>query len=159
MPRVDAHRCDVASDNTAPAQLPRRRMKRTITISTLAAVVVAGAVMLFAGIAAPRTSATAALCHSTTLSIRAPLTALAGTTIKVTGAEARKPAHTVKATLQSRLSTSTKWINGASANLSSAGSYSLKWKAPAKKGKYRIRVRVTHVSASHTSVVKTVLVK
>jgi len=159
MPRVDAHRCDVASDNAAPTQLPRRRMKKTITISTLAAVVVAGAVMLFAGIAAPRTSATAALCHSTTLSIKAPLTALAGKTIKVRGSEAKKPAHAVKATLQSRRSTSKKWINGASANLSSAGSYSLKWKAPAKKGKYKIRVRVTHVSASHTSAVRTVTVK
>ena len=133
-------------------------MKRTITISTLAAVVVAGALMLFAGVTAPRTGATPALCHSTTLSISAPVSATAGRTIKVTGSEAAPPAHAVKATLQSRLSTSRKWVNGASANLSGA-SYSLKWKAPAKTGKYKIRVRVAHLSASNTSAVKTVVVK
>ena len=65
---------------------------------------------------------------------------------------------TVKATLQSRRSTSKKWVNRASRNLSGA-SYSLKWKAPTKKGKYKIRVRVTHLSASKTSAVKTVVVK
>ena len=134
-------------------------MKKTITISTLAAVALAGAVMLFAGIAAPRTNATTSLCHSTALSIKAPLSTTSGKTITVTGSEAKKPAHTVRATLQSKLSTSTKWVNGAYANLSSTGSYALKWKAPAKKGKYNIRVRITHGSASHTSAVKTVLVK
>lgn len=133
-------------------------MRKTITISTLAAVVAAGAVMAFAGVTAPKTSATSGLCHITKLSITAPASATAGTTIKVTGSEAKTPAHTVKATLQSRLSTSSKWVNGASASLS-GGSYSLKWKAPAKKGKYKIRVRVTHVSASNTSSVKTVTVK
>ena len=64
----------------------------------------------------------------------------------------------MKATLQSRRATSKKWVNGASRNLAS-GSYSLKWKAPTKKGKYKIRVRVTHLSASSTSAVKTVVVK
>ena len=76
----------------------------------------------------------------------------------MTGSEPQSPAHTVKATLQSRLSTSKTWVNGKSANLSS-GAYSLKWKAPAKKGKYKIRVRVTHSGASNTSAVKTVTVK
>jgi hypothetical protein len=133
-------------------------MKRTIIISTVAAVAIAGAVMLFAGVTAPRTNATSSLCHSTALSITAPASATAGKTIKVTGSEAQTPAHTVKATLQSRLSTSKKWVNGASANLS-GGSYSLKWKAPSKKGAYKIRVRVTHGSASKTSAAKTVAVK
>ena len=133
-------------------------MTKTITISTLAAVVVAGAVMLFVGVTAPRTNATSALCHSTALSITAPASATAGKTVTVRGSEARTPAHTVKATLQSRRSTSNKWINGASGNLSSR-SYSLKWKAPTKKGTYKIRVRVTHSSASKTSAVKTVVVK
>jgi len=133
-------------------------MKRTITISTLAAVVVAGAVMLFAGVTAPRTNATPALCHSTKLSITAPTSATAGTTVTVRGSEARTPAHTVKATLQSRRSTSKNWVNRASGNLS-GGSYSLRWKAPTKKGKYKIRVRVTYLSAWSTSAVKTVVVK
>ena len=133
-------------------------MKRTITISTLAAVAIAGAVMAFAGVSAPRTSATPALCHSTKLSITAPGSATAGATITVTGTEAQAPPHDVKATLQSRLATSKKWVNGASASLS-GGSYSLKWKAPAKKGTYKIRVRVTEGSAANTSAVKTVVVK
>jgi ABC-type uncharacterized transport system YnjBCD substrate-binding protein len=133
-------------------------MKRTVTILTLTAVVIAGAATLFAGVTAPKTSATTSLCHVTTLSIKAPTSVVAGKTITVTGAEAKVPQHTVKATLQYRKSTSTKWINGASANLV-AGKYTLKWKAPAKKGKYKIRVRVTHLAASHTSAVKTVTVK
>ena len=78
----------------------------------------------------------------------------------MTGAEAKAPAHTVTATLQSRLSTSSEvGQRRVTANLSSAGAYSLKWKAPAKKGKYKIRVRVTHSGASNTSAVKTVTVK
>jgi hypothetical protein len=133
-------------------------MRRTITISTLAAVVMAGAVMAFAGITAPKTNATSGLCHITTLSISAPASATAGKTIAVKGSEAKTPAHTVKATLQSRLASSKKWVNGASANLSGA-SYSLKWKAPAKKGAYKIRVRVSQGSASNTSSVKNVVVK
>jgi len=133
-------------------------MRKTITISTLAAVAIAGAVMAFAGITAPRTDATSSLCHKTKLSISAAATATAGSTVAVTGSEAQTPEHSVKATLQSRLSTSKKWVNGASRNLSGAG-YSLKWKAPAKKGTYKIRVRVTHGSASNASAVKTVVVK
>jgi hypothetical protein len=132
-------------------------MKRTITISTLAAVVVAGAVMLFAGVAAPRTDATTGFCHTTKLSIAVPASAAAGSTVTVTGSEARTPQHSVKATLQSRLSTSKKWVNGPSVTLSGAG-YSLTWKAPAKKGTYKIRVRVAHLSASNASAVKTVVV-
>lgn len=134
-------------------------MKKTLTITTLAIVVIAGAVMLFAGVTAPKTSATTSLCHATTLSIKAPRTVARGKTIRVSGKEAKAPAHSVKATLQSRKSTSTKWVNKATANLSSVGGYALKWKAPAKKGKYKIRVRVTHLSASSTSAVKTVVVK
>ena len=132
-------------------------MRRTITILTVVAVAIAGAVMAFAGIAAPGSSATPALCHSTALSIVTPATATAGTVVAVSGSEAAPPAHTVKATLQSRRSTSKKWVNGASANLTN-GSYALNWKAPKKKGTYKIRVRVTHLAASKTSAVKTVVV-
>ena len=134
-------------------------MNKRLTIVTLAIVVIAGAVMLFAGVTAPKTSATTSLCHVTTLSIKAPRTVARGKTITVTGKEAKAPAHSLKATLQSRKSTSAKWVNKATANLSSAGGYSLKWKAPAKKGSYKIRVRITHSGASHTSATKTVKVK
>ena len=134
-------------------------MRKTLTIGTIGILAVAVAVMAFAGITAPKTNATSSLCHSTTLSIKAPASVRSGKRITVTGAEAQAPAHTVKATLQSRLSTSKKWVSGASANLTSAGAYSLKWKAPAKKGKYKIRVRVTHSGTSNTSAVKTVTVK
>jgi len=133
-------------------------MKRTITISTLAAVALAGAVMLFAGVTAPRTSATPALCHSTTLTIKAPTSVAAGKTITVKGTLGRTPPHTVKATLQSRLSTSTRWVNRTSANLT-AGSYALKWKAPLKKAKYKLRVRITNAGVSNKSAVRTVVVK
>jgi hypothetical protein len=35
----------------------------------------------------------------------------------------------------------------------------MKWKAPAKKGKYKLRVRVAYSGVSNTSAVKTVTVK
>ena len=134
-------------------------MKKTLTITTLAIVVIAGAVMAFAGVTAPKSSATTSKCHATALSITAPSSIARSKTITVTGSEAAVPGHTVKATLQRRKSTATKWVNGASASLGSAGEYSLKWKAPAKKGTYKIRVRVTYSGASHTSATKTVKVK
>ncbi len=129
-------------------------MRKALTIGILALAV---AVMAFAGITAPKTSATTSLCHTTTLSIKAPTSVKAGRTITVTGREARTPDHPVKATLQYRKATSTRWLNGASANLTS-GAYSLKWKAPSTKGKYKIRVRVTHSGASNPSATKTVSV-
>ncbi len=132
-------------------------MKRTLATITIAIVAISGGVMAVAGVTAPKSDATSSLCHSTALSIKAPTSVTAGSTIKVTGAEARTPGHSVKATLQSRLSTSKKWVNGASATI--RGTYSLKWKAPAKKGTYKIRVRVAHLSASNTSPIKNVTVK
>ena len=129
-------------------------MRKALTIGILG---VALAVMAFAGFTAPKSDATSSLCHSSTLSITAPSTATAKSSVTVTGSEPQSPAHTVSATLQYRLSTSKTWVNGKSTNLSSGG-YTLKWKAPAKKGKYKVRVRVTHSSASNTSAVKTVKV-
>ena len=130
-------------------------MRRALTISILG---VAVAIMAFAGFTAPKSDATSSLCHSSTLSITAPTTVKARKSITVTGSEPQTPAHTVTATLQYRLSTSKTWVNGKHVNLSSGG-YTLKWKAPAKKGKYKIRVRVAHSSASNASAVKTVTVK
>ncbi len=134
-------------------------MRKSLLTLTIVILAFAAAVLAVVGLTAPRTSATPSLCHSTVLSIKAPASTTSGSTIKVTGAEAQKPAHTVKATLQFRKATATAWINGASANLSSSGTYSLKWKAPAKAGKYKLRVRVTHSGASNKSAVKTVTVK
>ena len=130
------------------------RMK-TVTAVTL---VIAAAVVLVAGFAAPRTSATSQLCHSTQTTITAPATAKAKSVVVITGGEGAVPQHSVKATLQYRRSSSKKWINGASKNLSS-GAFSLKWKAPKKAGKYKVRVRVTHAGAAHASAVKTITVK
>ena len=129
------------------------RMK-TVTAVTLA---IAAAVMLVAGFAAPRTSATPQLCHVTQTVIAAPATAKARSVVAITGGEGAVPQHSVTATLQYRKASSKAWINGASKSLSN-GAYSLKWKAPKKIGKYKVRVRVTHAGASHTSAVKTVVV-
>lgn len=134
-------------------------MRRPLATLTIGIVAVAVAVMAFVGVTAPKSGATPTLCHTTTLSIKAPASVRAGGRITVAGAEARPPAHAVKATLQSRLATAKRWTNGASVNLSSSGAYSLKWKAPAKTGKYKIRVRVTYSGTANTSVVRTVTVK
>jgi hypothetical protein len=130
-------------------------MKRTLTISVLA---IAVAVMLIAGVTAPRTRATTGLCHKTALSIKAPATATAGQKITVTGSLTRKPSHKVKATLQSRLSTSTAWVNGTSTTLAGSN-YSIKWTVPSTKATYKVRVRVTYLGASHASAAKTLTVK
>lgn len=134
-------------------------MRKPLLTLTVVILALAAAVLAVVGITAPRTSATSSLCHSTVLSIKAPASTARGTTIKVTGGEAQTPAHTVKATLQYRKATATAWINGNSANLSSKGTYSLRWKAPAMTGKYKLRVRVTHSGASNTSAAKTITVK
>ncbi len=47
-------------------------MKKTLGILTLTIVVIAGAAMVFAGVTAQKTNATSTLCHTTTLSIKAP---------------------------------------------------------------------------------------
>jgi hypothetical protein len=132
-------------------------MRKPITISTVAAVAIAGAAMLFAGVTAPRTNATSSLCHKAKPSITVPATVTARTKVAITGSVGGAPAHDVTATLQSRLSTSKKWVNAASGKLSGGG-YSLNWKAPAKKGTYKLRVRIAHASASNLSTVQTVAV-
>lgn len=134
-------------------------MRRPLLVLTIAVVAVAAAVMAVAGVTAPRTGATPTLCHSTTLSIKAPAGVTAGKTVRVTGSEARTPGHTVKATLQFKKATASSWKNGASANLSASGAYSLKWKAPSAKGKYKLRVRVTYGGDNNTSATRTIQVK
>ena len=134
-------------------------MRKPLLALTIAIVAVAAAVMAVSGITAPRTGATPTLCHSTTLSIKAPASVASGKTIRVTGSEARTPGHTVKATLQFKKATASSWKNGASSNLSSSGAYSLKWKAPSAKGKYKLRVRVTYGGDKNTSATRTILVK
>jgi hypothetical protein len=133
-------------------------MRKALTTLTIGILAIAVAVMAVAGITAPKTDAHPSLCHTTLLSIAAPASVQSGKRITVTGGEAQVPGHTVKATLQSRLSTSKTWVNGATANLSSTGAYSLRWKAPVKKGKYKLRVRVTYSGTSNSSVAKTVTV-
>ena len=132
-------------------------MKKRLTTVTVVAAVLAAAVMVFAAVDTARSSATPSLCHSTAVSIKAPATAKAGRTVTVSGAEAQKPAHDVTATLQYRLGAGA-WKNGASQSLKN-GAYSLKWKAPAKKGTYQLRVRVSAAGASNTSAVKKIAVK
>ena len=133
-------------------------MKKALAVITIAIVAIAGGVMAVAGITAPQSGATSSYCHTLTLSITAPATVAAGKTIKVTGGEPQPPAHTVTATLQSRLSTSKKWVNGKSVSLK-GGAYSIKWRASIKKGTYKIRVRVTYGGASHSSAAATVTVQ
>ena len=53
-------------------------MRRPLTTLTIGIVAVAVAVMAFAGVTAPRSGATPTLCHTTTLSIKAPLSVRAG---------------------------------------------------------------------------------
>jgi FlaG/FlaF family flagellin (archaellin) len=133
-------------------------MRKRLTTVTVVAVVLAAAAMVFATVQTARSSATPSLCHSTKLSIKAPATARSGKTVTVTGAEAQTPSHDVTATLQYKLSSATSWKNGASASLKN-GAYSLKWKAPAKKGAYQLRVRVAAGGSSNLSATKKVTVK
>jgi hypothetical protein len=130
-------------------------MRRSLTVALLALAAVAIAV---AGVSAPRTRATETLCHSTALSISAASTVKAGKKLIVSGAEARSPDHTLTATIQYRKATATAWRNGAFLPMNTR-SYSLAWKAPAKKGKYKLRVRVDYQGSSRYSATRTVTVK
>ena len=133
-------------------------MRKRLAGVTLAALVLAAGAMVFAAVDASRSGATSTLRHSSKLSIKAPATATPGGTIEITGSEPRTPKHGVTATLQYKVSTSRKWRNGPSADLSGA-SYTISWTVPAKKGKYKVRVVVSHLSASRTSAVKRITVK
>jgi len=133
-------------------------MKRMLTALTAVAVVLTAVALAVAVAGAPTTGATTTFCHMTTLSIEAPSVVKAGKTITVKGAEAVPPTHTVKATLQYRLASKKAWRNGGSENLAN-GAYSIKWKAPAKKGLYELRVRVTRQSTANTSEIVTIKVK
>ena len=133
-------------------------MKKYITLSTILVFAVAGALLVAVGFAAPKSDATTSLCHSMTLSIKAPTTAKPGSSVTVKGSAGQTPSHTVKATLQYRKSTSATWKNGATASIS-GGAYSLSWKVPTAKATYKVRVRLTHLAASRTSAAKTVTVK
>ena len=133
-------------------------MKRTLTTLTISALVMATAALVGLGLASPRSSATPSLCHANKPVIAVGSTTVAaGQTLSVTGGEPQVPQHGVTATLQYRLSTAKVWKNGKSKSLSGAA-YSLSWKAPAKKGKYKLRVRVTHAGASNTTATKTITV-
>jgi hypothetical protein len=133
-------------------------MKKFITLSTVLTFAVAGALLVAVGFAAPKSDATTSLCHAMTLAIKAPATAKPGSTVTVKGTAGQAPSHAVKATLQYRKATATAWKNGATASMSAAG-YSLTWKVPAAKATYKVRVRLTHLSASRISAAKTVVVK
>jgi hypothetical protein len=151
----------VSPDEARTALVARRRggrMKRMLTVLTAAVVVLAAVVLAIAVAGAPRTGATTALCHMTTLSIEAPPVVKARKTVTVVGAEAVPPTHAVKATLQYRLASKKAWRNGGSENLTN-GAYALKWKAPAKKGLYELRVRVTRQSTANASEIVTVKVR
>ena len=132
-------------------------MKKTLTSLTVVALALTAAVMVFAVVVTSRSSATPSLCHSTALSLTAPQTATAGASVQITGSTGQPPAHDVNATLQYKLGTAKSWKNGPSAALSN-GSYTLSWKAPAKTGVYKLRVRISHLSSSHTSAAKKVTV-
>ena len=139
----------------APEAIPEGSMRKRLTTVTVVAVVLAAAAMVFATVqTAPFERHTVSVSlHE--LSIKAPATAKSGKTITVTGAEARTPSHDVTATLQYKLSSASSWKNGASASLKN-GAYSLKWKAPAKKGAYQLRVRVAAGGSSNLSATKKV---
>ncbi len=133
-------------------------MKRTLTTLTISVLVIATAAMVGLGLASPKTEAHTSLCHANKPAIAvAATTVVHGQTLLVTGGEPQVPGHSVKATVQYHLSSSKIWKNGASKNLSGAA-YSISWKAPAKKGKYKIRVRVTYSGVFNTSATKSVTV-
>jgi hypothetical protein len=134
-------------------------MKRTLTTITILVLAVAAATMVGMGLAAPKTSATASICHAAKPGIALGSTTVAhGLTVSVTGGLVQGvPQHGVTATLQYRLSSAKTWKNGPSKPLNGAA-YSITWKAPAKTGAYKVRVRVSHAGASNTSVAKAIAV-
>jgi hypothetical protein len=130
-------------------------MRKALTLALLA---LAAAAIAVAGVTAPRTRATETLCHSTVLSISSASAVKAGKKLTVSGSEARSPDHSLTATLQYRRAATTGWRTGPSV-LMNTRSYVLTWKAPAKKGKYKLRVRVEYQGSSGTSAVGAVTVK
>ena len=134
-------------------------MKKALLTLTIAVVAVSAAVMAVVGLTAPLTSATPSLCHSSTLTITAPKTATRGTAITVTGGEPQTPAAHRQSDaavqegdrdgVEERRLDQPRRLRRLLAQVEGS----------AAKGKYKVRVRVTHSSASNTSAAKTVTVK
>jgi len=129
-------------------------MKKKVRALSIFAIVMACAAMMTVIVASSKASTTTTLCHSTSLSISATV----GKSITVQGSLGKKPQHVVKATLQTRLSTSSKWTNRSTVKFSGA-KYSIKWAIPAKKGTYKVRVRISHLTASRMSATRAIKVK
>lgn len=107
---------------------------------------------------APKSGATSTICHSTKLSIKSASTVKTGRKLKVTGQVARSLGdHYLMATLQWRKASVATWKNGATVTMSTKY-YTLSWKAPAKKGKYKIRVRAQYSGENLMTATRTVTV-
>jgi len=134
-------------------------VKRILTIVLLVLMV---SVMGYAGVTAPSITAQPDTCHSTAVALKARDTVRARRTLTLTVSLARGLDHGLNLTLQYRKATSSTWRAYGNQALMHSSPYQLKWKAPARTGKYKLRVKVEYTdieSATTYSAVKTVRVK
>ena len=134
-------------------------MKRILTIVLLVLMV---SVMGYAGVTAPSITAQPDTCHSTAVALKARDTVRARRTLTLTLSLAQPLVHDFNLTLQYRKATSSTWRTYGAQLLMRSSPYQLKWKAPARTGKYKLRVKVEYTdieSQTTYSAVKTVRVR
>ena len=134
-------------------------MKRILTIVLLVLMVL---VMGYAGVTAPSITAQPDTCHSTAVALKARDTVRVRRTLTLTVSVTRSLGHYLSLTLQYRKATASTWRTYGSQVLMHDSPYQLKWKAPARTGRYKLRVKVVYTdteTATTVPPVKTVRVK
>jgi hypothetical protein len=134
-------------------------VKRILTIVLLALM---GSVMGYAGLTAPSITARPDECHSTAIALKARDSVPVRRALTLTVSVMRSLDHGLSLTLQYRKATSSTWRTYGNQVLMHDSPYQLKWKAPGRTGRYKLRVKVQWTGAETEttySAVKTVRVR
>jgi hypothetical protein len=117
-------------------------MRRVLTIAILA---VACAVMVFAGVTAQQSGARSTACHTfPPIAAKAKPSVKHGRTVTVMVSLAESLRHGVSVSVQYRRPGSAKWLAYGTSSLMAQSPIAVKWKAPKRTGKYKLRVKAEY---------------
>jgi len=118
-------------------------VKRVLTVAILA---VACAVMVYAGASAQQSRARSTACHvGYPIAIKAKASVKHGRAVTVTVSLTKSLRHGLSVTMQYRRSSSSKWsVYGTATQMTQTPFSGLRWKAPKRTGKYKLRVKAEY---------------
>jgi hypothetical protein len=117
-------------------------MKRVLTIAILA---MACAVVVFAGATAQQSGASSTVCHTyPPVAAKAKSSVRHGRAVSITVSLAESLRHGLSVSVQYREPGSAKWRASGTATLMAQSPVTVKWKAPKRTGKYKLRVKAEY---------------